>query len=161
VDASEYRTDQEEQLDMTLNELFAIHEADVTGELLLKAGWSEIAEEPAEIFRRMKSLIRTFREGYTSAEKREADWFLSQVSVRGWNRRDSTYGKSFDRLIFHYEQNSYTVICNMTGAGAKYVIYATGKATPLEKCHSRMQMEKFLRSRLVPDGVESHKKYKS
>ena len=93
---------------MTLNELFAIQEADVTGELLLKAGWSEIAEEPAEIFRRMKSLIRTFREGYTSAEKREADWFLSQVSVRGWNRRDSTYGKSFDRLIFHYEQNSYT-----------------------------------------------------
>ena len=146
---------------MTLNELFAIQEADVTGELLLKAGWSEIAEEPAEIFRRMKSLIRTFREGYTSAEKREADWFLSQVSVRGWNRRDSTYGKSFDRLIFHYEQNSYTVICNMTGAGAKYVIYATGKATPLEKCHSRMQMEKFLRSRLVPDGGESHKKYKS
>ena len=52
MDASEYRTDQEEQLDMTLNELFAIHEADVTGELLLKAGWSEIAEEPAEIFRR-------------------------------------------------------------------------------------------------------------
>ena len=44
MDASEYRTDQEEQLDMTLNELFAIHEADVTGELLLKAGWSEIAE---------------------------------------------------------------------------------------------------------------------
>jgi len=38
VDAFEYRTDQEEQLDMTLNELFAIHEADVTGELLLKAG---------------------------------------------------------------------------------------------------------------------------
>lgn len=48
MDASEYRTDQEEQLDMTLNELFTIHEADVTGELLLKAGWSEIAEEPAE-----------------------------------------------------------------------------------------------------------------
>ena len=40
MDASEYRTDQEEQLDMTLNELFTIHEADVTGELLLKAGWS-------------------------------------------------------------------------------------------------------------------------
>ena len=51
MDASEYRTDQEEQLDMTLNELFAIQEADVTGELLLKADWSEIAEEPAEIFR--------------------------------------------------------------------------------------------------------------
>lgn len=33
---------------MTLNELFAIHEADVTGELLPKAGWSEIAEELAE-----------------------------------------------------------------------------------------------------------------
>lgn len=54
MDASEYRTDQEEQLDMTLNELFTIHEADVTGELLLKAGWSEIAEEPAEIFRRSR-----------------------------------------------------------------------------------------------------------
>ena len=38
---------------MTLNELFAIQEADVTGELL-KAGWSEIAEEPAEIFRRSR-----------------------------------------------------------------------------------------------------------
>lgn len=37
---------------MTLNELFAIQEADVTKEFLLKAGWSEIAEEPAEIFRR-------------------------------------------------------------------------------------------------------------
>lgn len=146
---------------MTLNELFAIQEADGTEEFLLKAGWSEIAEEPAEIFRRMKSLIRTFREGYASAEGRAADWFLSQVSVREQNRRDSTYGKSFDRLVFSYEQNSYTVICNMTGAGAKYVIYATGKATPLEKCHSRMQMEKFLRSRLVPDGVESHKEYKS
>ena len=34
---------------MTLNELFAIQEADVT-----KAGWSEIAEEPAEIFRRSR-----------------------------------------------------------------------------------------------------------
>lgn len=33
---------------MTLNELFAIQEADVTKEILLKAGWSEIAEEPAE-----------------------------------------------------------------------------------------------------------------
>lgn len=31
---------------MTLNELFAIQEADVTKEFLLKAGWSEIAEEP-------------------------------------------------------------------------------------------------------------------
>lgn len=51
---SEYRTDQEEQLDMTLNELFAIQEADVTKEFLLKAGWSEIAEEPAEIFRRSR-----------------------------------------------------------------------------------------------------------
>lgn len=51
---------------MTLSELFAIHEADVTEEFLLKAGWSEIAEEPAEIFRRMKSLIWTFREGYKS-----------------------------------------------------------------------------------------------
>lgn len=121
---------------MTLNELLAIQEADVTEEFLLKAGWSEIAEEPAEIFRRMKSLIRTFREGYASAEERATDWFLSQVSVRGQNRRDSTYGKSFDRLVFSYEQNAYTVICNMTGAGAKYVIYATGKATPLEKCHS-------------------------
>ncbi len=39
---------------MTLNELFAIQEADVTGELLLKAGWSEIAEEPAEIFLRSR-----------------------------------------------------------------------------------------------------------
>lgn len=39
---------------MTLNELFAIQEADVTGELLPKAGWSEIAEEPAEIFRRSR-----------------------------------------------------------------------------------------------------------
>lgn len=54
MDASEYRTDQEEQLDMTLNELFAIQEADVTGELLPKAGWSEIAEEPAEIFLRSR-----------------------------------------------------------------------------------------------------------
>lgn len=62
---------------MTLNELFAIQEADVTEEFLLKAGWSEIAEEPAEIFRRMKSLIRTFREGYASAEERATDWFLS------------------------------------------------------------------------------------
>ena len=33
MDASEYRTDQEEQLDMTLNELFAIQEADVTGDV--------------------------------------------------------------------------------------------------------------------------------
>lgn len=39
---------------MTLNELFAIQEADVTGELLPKADWSEIAEEPAEIFRRSR-----------------------------------------------------------------------------------------------------------
>ena len=39
---------------MTLNELFAIQEADVTKEFLLKAGWSEIAEEPAEIFRRSR-----------------------------------------------------------------------------------------------------------
>ena len=53
MDASEYRTDQEEQLDMTLNEFFAIQEADVTGELP-KAGWSEIAEEPAEIFLRSR-----------------------------------------------------------------------------------------------------------
>lgn len=37
---------------MTLNELFAIHEADVTEEFLLKAGRSEIAEESAEIFLR-------------------------------------------------------------------------------------------------------------
>ena len=51
---SEHRTDQDEQLDMTLNELFAIQEADVTKEFLLKAGWSEIAEEPAEIFRRSR-----------------------------------------------------------------------------------------------------------
>lgn len=57
MDASEYRTDQEEQLDMTLNELFAIHEADVTGELLLKAGRSEIAEESAEIFRRSRLVL--------------------------------------------------------------------------------------------------------
>ena len=34
----------------------------------------------------MKSLIRTFREGYTSAEKREADWFLSQVSDLQYDR---------------------------------------------------------------------------
>ena len=39
---------------MTLNELFAIQEADVTKEFLLKAGWSEIAEEPAEIFLRSR-----------------------------------------------------------------------------------------------------------
>ena len=39
---------------MTLNELFAIQEADVTKEFVLKAGWSEIAEEPAEIFRRSR-----------------------------------------------------------------------------------------------------------
>ena len=38
---------------MTLNELFAIHEADVTEEFLLKAGRSEIAEESAEIFLRI------------------------------------------------------------------------------------------------------------
>lgn len=54
MDASEYRTDQKEQLDMTLNELFAIHEADVTEEFLLKAGRSEIAEESAEIFLRSR-----------------------------------------------------------------------------------------------------------
>ena len=39
---------------MMLNELFAIHEADVTEEFLLKAGRSEIAEESAEIFRRSR-----------------------------------------------------------------------------------------------------------
>lgn len=39
---------------MMLNEFFAIQEADVTGELLPKAGWSEIAEKPAEIFLRSR-----------------------------------------------------------------------------------------------------------
>ena len=48
---------------MTLNELFAIQEADVTKEFLLKAGWSEIAEEPAEIFRtkRLRNMLLTLK----------------------------------------------------------------------------------------------------
>ena len=56
---------------MTLNELFAIQEADVTEEFLLKAGWSEIAEEPAEIFRRSRLVPEGWNHIRNTKVKRE------------------------------------------------------------------------------------------
>ena len=130
---------------MVINEIYGLRKASVTVDLLNEMGWKEIIDEPEVLFKRIISMVTDFRYE-VKKEEREKDWFLNKISIQGQNRKDRDYGKTFDRLLFSDGRNSFTVICNMHGSGARYLVFQTGNATPIHKCSNRKELASVLRS---------------
>ena len=119
---------------MLLNEIYELREEDAAEELLKKMGWEYHSSKIGvkELHKRTISIIKTCRE----IELEERTEFIGKINFSAWNRDDREYGKTFDRIVLSDGRKSFTVIHNMSGAGARYRIFKTGYAEPIEKIRS-------------------------
>ncbi|MGN0484797.1 MAG: hypothetical protein ACI4HI_14720 [Lachnospiraceae bacterium] len=131
---------------MVMNQIYEARKNEATEEMIKEIGWKEHKESCEDIFKRTKSLVNVLRKQIV--EKALANsYFWNRVTIEASNRADREYGKTFDRIVFSDEEFSYTVICNMSGSGARYLVFETGKAKPLKKCSTIAELGGFLREK--------------
>lgn len=130
---------------MKVKEIYEMRSREVNGELMKAMGWESCKEAVETVHARLISLLKVIR----SEEESLAEEFFENVSFEGKNERDVEYGRYYERMVFENGRQAYTVIYNMSTAGQKYVIYHTGKATPVQKCRSQKEVARFLLENLT------------
>ena len=143
---------------MILREIYDLRKENVTDELARKIGWkkwvsspSEKAardETPAKLVHTTLLLLADIRR-HIGKNMLEESYLWNQVNFEAVNLRDREYGKTFDRMLFLSARADYTVIGNMTGSGAKYLIFYRGKPTPIRKASNRKALTEFLTENLL------------
>lgn len=128
---------------MIIKDIYELRKAEGCKEVLRAMGWTEQYANDQEVKRKTDSLIESiFKE--IGKEKLAESNLWNVVNFEGQNKRDSVYGKSFNRMVFRTNRRAYTIISDMTGAGAKYICFENGKATPLAKMRSMKSVAQFL-----------------
>lgn len=132
---------------MTLKKIYELRKETVNEDLVEKIGWTEIVLSPEEIMRKTMYLVNAMKRGIGSYHL-ESSAFWNNVNFEASNRKDSQYGKTFDRMVFSNAKAAYTVISSMTGSGAKFLVFEHGKAIPLAKLKSVDTLGEFLYRKL-------------
>ena len=102
-------------------------------------GWIEFRLSPFEIIEKTAKFVRAMKTNL----KNEDIWEYATVQFQ--NKRDTEYGRTFDRIVISYGKYfSYTIIYNMKSAGGSYVLYRTGDATPIKKLRNLKQVIQFI-----------------
>lgn len=146
---------------MILREIYELRKENATEELAKKIGWerwvslpAESAEEssgddaPAKLVHTTLLLLADIRR-HIGKDTLEESYLWNQVDFRAANLRDREYGKTFDRMLFLSARGNYTVISNMTGSGAKHLIFCCGRPTPIRKASNRKTLTEFLTENLL------------
>lgn len=147
---------------MTLKEIYELRKENATDELVNRMGWTGYKASVDEIKRTTVSLTEGFRKAFcpehaesiaeamrVKKEELAKSFFWNHVNFSAENKWDSEYGKTFCRILFSGGNKSYTVIYNMSGSGAKYVIFEADKAVPLKKFRKMQELGKFLKEAWV------------
>lgn len=110
--------------------------------LIRNMGWIEHRLNAFEIINKTNKFITGLKKVITS------DDIWNNTEVQFQNIRSNTYGKTFDRIVlFHPMKFHLVIIYGMESAGAKYAIYESGKAIPVEKCKSLKKVAEFINGR--------------
>lgn len=128
---------------MKLNEIYEAMGNEATKESLMEMGWMEMASEPKKIKAFTNSLLNAIRQNIPTNE-RETNEMFSKITFQGQDRRDREYGKTFKRIVLGMGKNEYTLICNLSGAGAKYLVYEKGKNTVLASYSNLKDLGEYL-----------------
>lgn len=105
-------------------------------------GWTNYAVSPFEAIDKVNRLIKMLKP-YINDE-----YVWDNTVVTFMNRRDTEYGKTFDRITFTCPGYfDYTLICGMKNAGGKIVLYRNGCANPIDKLKSMKQFALILNAR--------------
>lgn len=128
---------------MKLNEIYEAMGSDATREFLQEIGWIEIASEPRKLKTFTNSFLMAIKQNVPK-EKGEEDQLFSQISFQAQDRRDREYGKTFQRIVLNKGREEYTVICNLSGTGSKYLVYESGKNVVLASFSNLKDLGEYL-----------------
>lgn len=101
-------------------------------------GWEEYALSPFEIIDKTAKFIRSMRANLTNKT------IISKYNVSFKNRRSTVYGKTYDRIHLASENGGFSIIYNMPGNSAKYVVYDSFTSAPLAKGRNIKQVAEYL-----------------
>ena len=104
-------------------------------------GWIEYRLHPFEIIEKTQKFMRSVKSNLKDPN------FWEYGTVQFQNKRDTDYGRTFDRIVIACGNLSYTILYNMKSAGGTYVLYRTGDATPVKKLRNLKQVVQFIESR--------------
>lgn len=128
---------------MVLEQIYSKKRETETEELLKEFGWIEHVAESGSVFKKTQSITAIIRRQIVrDALNKSVLW--NQVNFQGQNRRDREFGKTFDRIVLSKGLQTITIICNMSGAGARYVVFRNGNAVPVKKIRSMEELGDFL-----------------
>ena len=136
---------------MLLREIYDLRKENVTEDFARQIGWERWVLAPAEIVRTTLLLTMDIRK-QIGKEMLKESYLWNHVDFTASNRRDREYGKTFDRMLFLSSRADYTVISNMTGSGAKYLIFHYNKPTPIKKASNRKALIEFLAESFSENG---------
>lgn len=107
-----------------------------------KLGWTTFVVNPFEAIHKVSKYVKMIKPYL------EDDYVWDNTVVTFMNKRDTEYGKTFDRITFTCAGCfDYTLICGMKNAGGKIVLYQNGFANPLDKLKSFKQFALILNNR--------------
>lgn len=98
-------------------------------------GWTEFFVSPFEIINKTNSMMASLKKSVLSKEWSDDMWERVQVEMQ--NKRATTYGKTFDRIVLYFTSTKrVTIIHGMEHIGAAYAVYVNGSAIPHAKCRT-------------------------
>ena len=142
---------------MILKEIYELRKEKATEELAKKIGWEKWVslspefsgdDAPAKLVHTTLLLLADIRK-HIGKDNLEKSYLWNQVDFRAANLRDREYGKTFNRMLFLSARGNYTVISNMTGSGAKHLIFYRNRPTPIRKASNQKALTEVLIENLL------------
>lgn len=106
-----------------------------------KLGWTQYVLSPFEIIDKTHKFVKSIKTNVKD------EYILNNTQLTFFNKRDTEYGRTFDRIELQcFNRFHYVIIYNMKSAGASYVLYEKGRAIPKKKFRNLKQLLLYLQS---------------
>lgn len=111
-------------------------------QLCRQFGWTEHHLNAFEIIAKTNSMMNSIRKSAIGV-----NWgpeVTNFINVEFQNRRATSYGKTFDRIVLYIRGDKFTIIHGMENTGAAYAVYKNGSAIPCVKCRTLNKVAEYL-----------------
>lgn len=104
-------------------------------------GWKEHYISAFDAIAKANNFVNTLRKSELTKLPTEV---LMNSTIEFQNKRATTYGKTFDRVVIYIKQDKYTIIHGMENIGASYVVYVNGSSIASAKCRTLGKVAEYL-----------------
>lgn len=102
-------------------------------------GWTEHRVSAFEALDKTEKFVKSIKSNMKDER------LLEYTKIEFQNKRDTEYGRTFDRIVFDGPGTKrFTIIHGMKSAGGSYVVYELGKALVLTKCRTLKNVVDFI-----------------